>query len=572
MAVVSYPHTSTAWRDTGVAGGPGPPYTSATFDAGTDKAIVLSTGVSVPAGEISVTVTLGTLTAQAGIAPRSPTLSSPNLAPLDTGGLAPFTSGGRSYLRLDSSKPTATTSWAHGGGAVLLTLLMTSPSGGSLTFTPITQNLSPELGMICPSTGSAAGGTVVSFAGARLGQITSVTFGGTPGTGLTVTPGIGGTVTSPAHIAGAVDMVAQSATGPSAPVTFTYAAPPVTPPPTITKIIPTAGPDTGGTLVDIVGTDLTGATAVDFGGTAGTGLTVDPSGSLATVTSPAHTAGPAPVTITTPAGTSAAETFTFEAPLPPGGPVVVAVIPAAARPGATIQIVGTNLTDAIVTMCGETVAIVSNDGTIITVVVPPGCPDGDTTITVTTPDGETTADFAVLPVPEPGECPSLTDWCAPDTPCPDCTPCVVAPPRPLIAMWADLAARIRCGWPADRCPPGAVTVEATQQPPSSDCDAEVQVIPGGPAGADHAGVTTWGGRVVVLRPWAQINEAGQLTDAAQAQRLEAIARSLEDLRIMQQLIVAAACGACGPGGATIDRVERVTSTSSLGWAFTVRIS
>jgi hypothetical protein len=306
MAVVSYPHTSTAYGDPGVAGGPGyPPYTSATFAAGTDKAIVLSTGVSVPAGEISVTVTLGTLTAQAGIAPRSPTLSSPNLAPLDTGGLAPFTSGGRSYLRLDSSKPTATTSWAHGGGAVLLTLLMTSPSGGSLTFTPITQNLSPVLGMICPSTGSAAGGTVVSFAGARLGQITSVTFDGTPGTGLTVTPGIGGTVTSPAHIAGAVDMVAQSANGPSAPVTFTYAAPPVTPPPTITKIIPTAGPDTGGTLVDIVGTDLTGATAVDFGGTAGTGLTVDPSGGLATVTSPAHTAGPAPVTITTPAGTSA---------------------------------------------------------------------------------------------------------------------------------------------------------------------------------------------------------------------------------------------------------------------------
>jgi hypothetical protein len=241
-------------------------------------------------------------------------------------------------------------------------------------------------------------------------------------------------------------------------------------------------------------------------------------------------------------------------------------------PGATIQIVGTNLTGATVTMCGDPVAIVSNDGTIITVVVPPGCPDGDTTITVTTPDGETTADFAVLPVPEPGECPSLTDWCAPDTPCPDCTPCVVAPPRPLIAMWADLAARIRCGWPDDRCPPGAVTVEATQQPPGSDCDAEVQVIPGGPAGADHAGVTTWGGRIVVLRPWAQINEAGQLTDAAQAQRLEAIARSLEDLQIMQQLIVAAACGACGPGGATIDRVERVTSTTTLGWAFAVRIS
>ena len=407
MAVVSYPHTSTAYMDTGVVVGPGySPYTSATFAAGADKAIVLSTGVSVPAGEISVTVTLNTLTAQAGIAPRSPSTSSPNLAPLDTGGLASFTAGGRSYLRLDSSKPTATTSWAHPGGVVLLTLLMTSPSGGSLTFTPITQNLSPVLGMICPSTGSAAGGTVVSFAGARLGQITSVTFDGTPGTGLTVTPGIGGTVTSPAHIAGAVDMVAQSANGPSAPVTFTYAAPPVTPPPTITKLIPTSGPDTGGTLVDIIGANLTGATGVDFGGVPGTGLVVDPFGGLATVTSPAHTAGPAPVTITTPAGTSAAETFTFEAPLPPG-PVVVAVIPGAALPGATVQLVGTNLTDATVTMCGETVAIVSNDGNIITVVVPPGCPDGDTTITVTTPDGETTAGLTVLPASGPTDGPDV---------------------------------------------------------------------------------------------------------------------------------------------------------------------
>ena len=284
---------------------------------------------------------------------------------------------------------------------------------------------------------------------------------------------------------------------------FYLDTPPIPPPaPTITKIIPTSGPDTGGTLVDIIGTNLTGATAVDFGGTAGTGLTVDPSGGLATVTSPAHTAGPAPVTITTPAGTSAAKTFTFEAPpvvtvpaiygalpvslcadapdseqvliptifpitdvvsaevggvdagffgvldiygvslvlmvapvLPPGtydlvltnsagssdpypieyldcegcppDPTVVAVFPGAARPGATIQIVGTNLTGATVTMCGETVAIVSNDGTIITVVVPPGCPDGDTTITVTTPDGETTAGLTVLPASGPTDGPDV---------------------------------------------------------------------------------------------------------------------------------------------------------------------
>jgi hypothetical protein len=66
---------------------------------------------------------------------------------------------------------------------------------------------------------------------------------------------------------------------------------------------------------------------VDFGGTAGTGLTVDPSGGLATVTTPAHTAGPAPVTITTPAGTSNAETFTFEAPPVVTVPVIAGTYP-----------------------------------------------------------------------------------------------------------------------------------------------------------------------------------------------------------------------------------------------------
>ena len=241
--------------------------------------------------------------------------------------------------------------------------------------------------------------------------------------------------------------------------------------------------------------------------------------------------------------------------------------------GTPALITGTTLAGTIgVDFGGSTATIITTTDTAL-LVTTPAHPAG--TVDVTATDGTTTTDplsFEYVPVVEPGECPSLTDWCGPDTPCPDCTPCVVAPARPLIAMWADLAAQIRCGWPDDRCPPGAVTVEATQQPPGSDCDAEVQVIPGGPAGADRAGVTTWGGRVVLLRPWAQINEAGQLTDAAQAQRLEALARSLEDLQIMQQLIGATACGSCGPGGAIIDRVERVTSTTTLGWAFAVRIS
>ena len=247
-------------------------------------------------------------------------------------------------------------------------------------------------------TGSTMTATLTAPGGATLLSAGGATVSGST---LTIPPGVQ-CVPKWEATGGATLTLTKGAPAIVASYAPVFVETPVVPPtpPTITKLIPTVGPDTGGTTVDIIGTDLTGATAVDFGGTAGTGLTVDPSGGLATVTSPAHTAGPAPVTITTPAGASAAKTFTYEAPLPPG-PVVVAVIPGAALPGATIQLVGTNLTGATVTMCGDPVAIVSNDGTIITVVVPPGCPDGPTTITVTTPDGETTAGLTVLPASGP---------------------------------------------------------------------------------------------------------------------------------------------------------------------------
>ena len=405
----------------------------------------------------------------------------------------------------------------------------------------------PIIVKLIPASGPDTGGTVVDVVGTDLGGATAVDFGGTVGTGLTVDPSGGlATVTTPAHTAGPAPVTITTPAGTSAAETFTFEAPLPPGPPTITKLIPTSGPDTGGTTVDIIGTDLTGATAVDFGGTAGIGLTVDPFGGLATVTSPAHTAGPAPVTITTPAGTSAAKTFTFEAPpvvtvpvilgtlpmslcadapdnqqvlipviypitdvvsaevggvdaevvgvldidangivvmgapvLPPGtydlvltnsagssdpypieyldcegcppDPTVAAVFPGAARPGATIQIVGTNLTDATVTMCGEPVSILSNDGTIITVVVPPGCPDGDTTITVTTPDGETTVEFTVLP-PEP-------------------VPPADVSPRSWQIAQALLDAAFLCG---AECARAFVTTDATPEgPPPGGCPCQL---------------------------------------------------------------------------------------------------
>jgi hypothetical protein len=163
-------------------------------------------------------------------------------------------------------------------------------------------------------------------------------------------------------------------------------------PPTITKLIPTSGPDTGGTLVDIIGANLTGATGVDFGGVPGTGLIVDPSGGLATVTTPAHTAGPYPVTITTPAGTSAAKTFTFEAPPPPGTPTLTGIDPASGTEtgGTPVLLTGTNLAGTIgVDFGGSTATIITTTTTAILVTTPAHAAG---TVDVTATDGATTTD------------------------------------------------------------------------------------------------------------------------------------------------------------------------------------
>ena len=74
--------------------------------------------------------------------------------------------------------------------------------------------------------------------------------------------------------------------------------------PVVTMVSPTTGPNSGGTLVTITGTDLAGATAVVFGSTAVTSFISDSPTSII-VSSPAG-AGTVNVTVVTPAGTSAA--------------------------------------------------------------------------------------------------------------------------------------------------------------------------------------------------------------------------------------------------------------------------
>src|SRR4029077_6618111 len=85
--------------------------------------------------------------------------------------------------------------------------------------------------------------------------------------------------------------------------------------PTVTGVAPSSGSSLGGDAVVITRCGFTGATGVHFGTTAGTGVVVV-NDSTVHATSPAHAAGAVDVTVTTAAGTSAAnpnDMFTFGA-------------------------------------------------------------------------------------------------------------------------------------------------------------------------------------------------------------------------------------------------------------------
>jgi hypothetical protein len=114
-----------------------------------------------------------------------------------------------------------------------------------------------------------------------------------------------------------------------------FGAPPATGAPAVTGVNPDSGPAAGGTAVTITGSHFTGATQVSFGGVAAAGYSVD-SDTQITATSPPGS-GTVDVTVTTAAGTSAAnfgDRFTYAAPPPQQQPQQQ---PAAQAPGATFS-------------------------------------------------------------------------------------------------------------------------------------------------------------------------------------------------------------------------------------------
>jgi hypothetical protein len=200
---------------------------------------------------------------------------------------------------------------AHAAGATDVIVYTSAGAGlGSGIYTYVTPG--PTLTTISPTSGPVVGGTFVTITGTNfVNGSTTVTFGGTAATGVTVVNATTITATSPAHAAGAVNVVVTTPGGNDS-VVFTYQ----TPAPTITSISPNTGPTTGGTVVTITGANLTGATAVKFGTANAASFSVVNATQI-TATSPAGALGAVYVTVTTPGGTtapSAGAQFTYSVP------------------------------------------------------------------------------------------------------------------------------------------------------------------------------------------------------------------------------------------------------------------
>jgi hypothetical protein len=263
----------------------------------------------------------------------------------------------------------------------------------------IDSNLATVTG-VAPSAGPLTSGTSVTITGTDFTGATAVNFGANPATSFTVVSNTQITATTPAGSAGVVNITVVNDNGTSATSAadqFTYDDVP-----TITGVVPSAGPLGGGTPLQISGTNFTAGSTVTIGGAAATSVTFVSATQLDVVV-PAGTAGAADVVVTTPGGSATAVgAFTYSASAPSLSGISPTAGPVAG--GTQVTITGTNLGGATnVDFGGVNLGsgsfTVNGAGTAITLFTPAGSA-GTANVVVTTASGVSNAvQFTYAAVP-----------------------------------------------------------------------------------------------------------------------------------------------------------------------------
>ena len=251
-----------------------------------------------------------------GISPASGTTlggTSVTITGANLAGASAVTIGGAVCTAISGVTATSLSCMTSAGSAGAASVLVTTPGGTNAANTLYTYiPPAPTITAISPTSGTTLGGTSVTITGTNLTGVTAVKFGTSNATSFTVNSNTQITATSPAGSAGIVDVTVSNVGATSATNAadgFTYVALTT---PTVTGVLPSGGPVSGGTLVTLTGTNLSGATAVMFGAVSAT-FVID-SATQIRATAPAGAAATVDITVTTSGGTSAtgaADRFTY---------------------------------------------------------------------------------------------------------------------------------------------------------------------------------------------------------------------------------------------------------------------
>lgn len=283
-----------------------------------------------------------------------------------------------SFTVVSSTRITAVAPAGAGTVQIVVTTTGGTSNGIGFTYTIAT----PVISTVVPNQGPVTGNTVVTLTGSAFSGATTVRFGATAAAFTLVSP-TQATATAPAGTAGTVNVTITTAGGTSAGVPYTYV-----PAPTLSAVAPNQGPLAGGNSVTLTGANLTGAGSVSFGASPASSFTVVAATQI-TAVPPTAAAGPVPVTISTPGGSTPGDVFYYY--LAP--PVLTGSSPDSGPTagGTPVILTGSSLLTASAVRFGATAAaftVISD--TQINAITPAGA-TGTINVTVVTPGGTSNA-------------------------------------------------------------------------------------------------------------------------------------------------------------------------------------
>jgi len=284
-------------------------------------------------------------------------------------------------------------------GNCALTLTLPDENGGFGTTVAVTVTAPPTgvfVTQVAPPNGPTAGGTATTITGLNFAAPCTVTFGGNASPDATFVSATSLKATTPAHGAGAVDVVVTCGTD---RYTFANGFTYVANTPRISAVSPVSGNTRGGTVVVVTGSDLRSGCGVLFGGALAR-IINDLSPDKLVVTVPPHDPGPVDVGLQCgDASVSLTSAFVYVSTDEPSA-VIGDVDPLVASPGQSVTLNGIRFRPSDAIMFGEAHATVISTLPTSHVAIVPALSPGRVSVTLTDSDGHTSTTGPIFTVLE----------------------------------------------------------------------------------------------------------------------------------------------------------------------------